>query len=79
MSQKFNRFAFGKALMDWRVAYGFTQIDVALAIGCSCSFISDVENVKGRGGYKMTYLLRIADVIEVNFEDFIYDHDWGEW
>lgn len=54
----------GKAIRDQRHRMGFTQQELADAIGMSRSYLACLE--KGRNGIYVSWLLLIADVLEAD-------------
>ena len=61
-----------------RTEKGFSQIDLAYALGVTKGFVAAIENPNMRAKYKIDHLNRLATLFECPFANFFPDKPFSE-
>ena len=67
-------FEIGKNIRKYRKLRGYTQEQLALYTDRSFEFIRRIESEKGRRGFSVETLWRIATVLEVSLDQLIEEN-----
>ena len=59
----------GKNLKRLRTEKGFTQADIAKAVGVTCPYLSNIEN--GKVNPTLLTLAKLANALKINIEELI--------
>ena len=68
----FAHISFGYRFKCWREKHGLSKLEAAVYVGCSQSYINQLEEGKASNGH-IDMLLTVAAAMEVELEEFIIE------